>query len=641
MRKTSSLMDRVTAVAAERPRFTGLATARVIRGGLLLAALGTALAAAAATPLVPSASAASPAVVAVWALADGDTPLAGARVRILKGDAVLRQDNGTRREVTSRTGVSLLDLRRLPRRFTVEVVPRQRLGGTFRALVRRHRAGAVVHVNPVTTLIAGVRTAQRRRGRPISLARARREVLGFLGIPRWHDHADLRYSDKAFDGDTYLRAARKAGGVAALNRRLVQRVLRDDRRRLFRRSRKHALASVDPAAIFMNLLAFAGKTAGEVAAKQGAEAALGWVLAAFGLKEDLVAKQLTEIQTALDAIGKQLTELQNEVALAGFSQLVHQTDRTIGEIDHAAGGLDLLAKIPQGDPTKGPYAQMLVDYIGTHLVDAPDILNQSLTSSAPLADNLIKSASRLVKNGTGRFFETIDSAQARSIYDYFASYQTRLAILLTEYYHARPQIYSPQTTETQVSRLYSRVVAQAQSVKPPVPSGAVMDTQTGLMWTQRFRPHILSDFVRISPGGRDPRQGQLAWTPDKFGLTDLPFLNWSLPTSEQVDRLIAGWSNSCCSLGWLQTEGGFGPMTAPIFLHSTGYGYNVRMTELTAWIDVYDFLHDKREQYSVRWIATRNFETDQALGNAGLKRIEATAIKVRQPAPGEAYWWSS
>jgi hypothetical protein len=164
MRKVSLIATLATAAAA-LPCFADVATARE----------------AAPTPPVPSASAAKPAVVAVWALADGDTPLAGAHVRILKGDAVLRQDNGTRREVTSRAGVSVLDLRRLPRRFTVEVVPRQRLGGTFRALVRRHRPGAVVHVNPVTTLIAGVLSAHRRRGRMISFARAHREVFRFLG----------------------------------------------------------------------------------------------------------------------------------------------------------------------------------------------------------------------------------------------------------------------------------------------------------------------------------------------------------------------------------------------------------------------------------------------------------------------------
>jgi hypothetical protein len=622
---------------------------RVIRGGLLLAALTIALAAAGPASAQPSSTAAQPAVVAVWALADGDTPLAGAHVRILKDGAVLRQDNGTRREVTSRGGVSLLDLRRLPRRFIVEVVPRQRLGGTFRALVRRHRAGAVVHVNPVTTLIAEVLTAHRRRGRVISFARAHREVLRFLRIPHWHDHADLRYSDKAFDGDTYLRAARKAGGVAALNRRLVQRVLRDEGRRHFRPTRgKARAASLGPEAFvenaFANLLTFAAKTGGEVAAKKGGEVALGWLLAGFGLNDDLVPQQLTEIRSALDALGKQLTEVQGDVALAQLSGLVAQTKDTIADIDHAANSLDAVAKIADGDKTKGKYAQMAVDYIGTKLIDAPEFLDLSLGSNAPLAEGIIKSASRLVKDRTGRFFEGIDSARARSIYDYYATYEARLAILLTEYYHARPEIYSPQTTEDEVIRLRSLVVAQAQSVKPPVPSGTVVDTQTGLMWTQRFKSHSLFEFARLSPSSRS-LEGDLLWRADKFGLPDLPFTNWSLPTPEQVKRLIAGWSNTCCSLGWLQTEGGFGPMTAPIILYPwKGYGYSsARMNELSVAFQVYDLLHDDQGYARGRWTVTpnfanRSFESIQALGEATLKLMVVTAIKVRDPGPG-AYWW--
>jgi hypothetical protein len=326
--------------------------------------------------------------------------------------------------------------------------------------------------------------------------------------------------------------------------------------------------------------------------------------------------------------------------LAGFSTLVHDTDRTIGEINYAAEQLDLVAGVPQGDVTKGPFTQMVIEYIGSHLRDAPNVLNEALNPGAPLADNLIKAASRLVENGTGRFFERVDSAQARSVYDYFAAYQTRLAILLTEYYHARSDVYSPQTTEAQVTSLHSKVVAQAQSVKPPVPSGAVVDTETGLMWTQRFKSHNLFEFARISPSG-ESWQGRFFWVAAKFGLEDLPFTNWSLPTPEQVDRLIAGWSNSCCSLGWLQTVGGFGPMTAPIILYPWHvYGFTTaRMTEMTAVIQVYDLLHDKIEYARARWTATRNSETNQALGEAAMKRLEATAIKVRQPSPGETYWW--
>jgi hypothetical protein len=35
------------------------------------------------------------------------------------------------------------------------------------------------------------------------LKRARREVFDVLRIPDWHDHGDLRHSDRYFDGDAY------------------------------------------------------------------------------------------------------------------------------------------------------------------------------------------------------------------------------------------------------------------------------------------------------------------------------------------------------------------------------------------------------------------------------------------------------
>lgn len=82
------------------------------------------------------ASAAEPGVVAVWALAGGNTPLADAQVRIVEDHRVLRESNGRPGERTSRGGVSLLAFGRLPHRFTVAVIPRRRLGGSFRAVVR-------------------------------------------------------------------------------------------------------------------------------------------------------------------------------------------------------------------------------------------------------------------------------------------------------------------------------------------------------------------------------------------------------------------------------------------------------------------------------------------------------------------------
>jgi len=45
---------------------------------------------------------------------------------------------------------------------------------------------------------------------------------------------------------------------------------------------------------------------------------------------------------------------------------VHQTDRTIGELDHAMSQLALLANLPANDPTKAAFARTVVDYIGSN-----------------------------------------------------------------------------------------------------------------------------------------------------------------------------------------------------------------------------------------------------------------------------------
>ena len=617
---------------------------------LLLSVMGVASASAAAV-----AAQTEPAVVAVWALADGDTPLAGAHVRIRRDGRLLRQDDGTRRERTSRAGTSLLDLARLPRRFSVEVVPRRRLGGSLRALVRDYRGGQVVHVTPFTTLIADVVAAHRRRGRTVTVAHAERDVSRLLGIPQWQDQADLRHSDAHFDGDRYLRAARKAGGVAALNRTLVQKAVDHEGRQRFRRSRGVAMAAVDwisllsdPTAlvkeVFKSLITAALKQAGS----KGGEAALGWVMSAFGLKDDFEARQLAEIRTALDAIGKQITRLENRVELGGFSTLVHQTDRTIGQIDYASNQLALLTALPAGDRTKPAFTQTIVSYIGANLRDAPDILNQNLTSNVPLSDNLIKSASRLVKTRRGRFFDSTDSAQVKSVYDYFATYQARLAVLLTEYFHALPDVYSLPTVQAEVSRMESKVTAQAQSLKPSVPKGAVVDSQKRLMWTQAATQKDLASFASIVPGRY--WFGDFQWRPNATatGVPGLPFTNWSLPSSAHLSELIAGWSGDN-PLAWLRKEARFEPQASPVYLMA-GVAYRHVRTgnstfELRATLQNYDLRAGKHEfSTGPRWDAPVD-----TFRQPGYNAITASlgpfrnyvrgALFVRPVPMDETYWW--
>jgi hypothetical protein len=275
-------------------------------------------------------------------------------------------------------------------------------------------------------------------------------------------------------------------------------------------------------------------------------AALGWVLSAFGLSDgnDLLGQDMANIRQALDELGKQVTQVQNRVELAGFSELVHQTDRTIGELDHAMSKLALLANLPADDPTKAAFARTVVDYIGTHLLDAPAILNRNLGSNVPLADNLIKSASRLL-SVRERFFDKETSDQVKSVYDYFAGYQAKLAILLVEYYHAKPDTYSTTTIKADLDRIEGNVTAQASSLKPRVPDGTVVDTKTGRMWMQTIDGsplRKLSDFailvdINITPGY--PGTFRLTNTATSTDVPGLPFDNWGMPQTEDFWKLLS------------------------------------------------------------------------------------------------------
>jgi hypothetical protein len=141
-----------------------------------------------------SGSGGRPVVLAVWAQVDGTEPLARASIKVYAGvhgdrtrSSALRERNGARQRLTYRSGVALLEFRRLPRLFTVEVtsgsVHGHRLRGSFRALVRDYRSGTIVYVNPVTTLIANDVAGSTHPDRRSTAGTARRQVYRLLAVP--------------------------------------------------------------------------------------------------------------------------------------------------------------------------------------------------------------------------------------------------------------------------------------------------------------------------------------------------------------------------------------------------------------------------------------------------------------------------
>ncbi len=624
---------------------------------------------------------AKPVVLAVWGLIDGNSPLSRADVRVYAGapravnlsgrglvGRALSESDGAQARRTAATGVALLSFSRLPREFTVVVAGGRaggrRVPGALAAVVRGYSSGTVVYVNPVTTLIAGEVGTSTDRSRASTLGVAQRRVYRLLGIPGWEDDPDLSYSDRYFDGASYLAAARFAGGIAALDQALVREARRGGQAHRFLQSgpaRQPAFAASAPrasvavvgagaviSAAFKSLASWAGSSLAGVVGEKAGNAALGWLLAAFGLDDKQPGPGVLEIKRLVEELGKQVTQLQGEVALAGFSTLLHQTDRTTGQIKHAFSQVAFLAGMPAKDPTKRAFTQTVIDYIGTNLIDAPEILNQHLGSNVALADNLLKSASRTL--GKRRFFGPRDSAEVRSIYEYFASYQVQLAMLLQEYFHAKPMVYSPANATANLDRLRGNVESQAGSLKPDVPANTVVDTKTREMWitdpSGAFAPeadlnHLASIRYYVNAGARKESPHFETRRPmGHTGLSGFPHSNWEVPKKAAFEGLTEGSSGSSL-IDWLHKEAGFSKQ----FLEARdgnkwmGDGFNLQSNA-----------HGNHGYLRTTFFNVRSRTTSETLiefdserapsWQDAFKANKSGLMYVRKLAADESYWWS-
>ena len=650
-------------------------------GVLVLLGIGVVLARP-ARAMAPVATA-KPVVLAVWAHVDDNMPVAGATVRVYAtarspasgsgqppARLLVRQSSAPRTERTYGTGVALLEFTHLPRAFTVEVTGGQaggrRLPGRFSVVVRNYLSGTVVDVNPVTTLITDDLAGQRELPAPIALARDHAQIYRLLGIPGWEDQVDLRYSTRYFDGASYLRAAQRAGGIRRLDRQLVAQARRGQQHRFLsapatftegpRLAGPIASAAAAGAGLiaqaFKFLAAQAGSSLVRVAGQKAGTAALGWVLAAYGFEDALADQEVTEIRRIVEQLSTQVAQLQNQVSqlqrdlgVIGFSTLAHQTDRTIGQIDHATSQLALLANMPAKDSTKAAFAQTIADYIGTNLLDAPAILNRGLGSHLPLADNVIKSASRALAQR--KFFGLQSSAEVRGVYDYFAAYQVQLAMLLQEYYHAKPTVYSAENNVANLAQLRGNVESQAGSLKPDVPADTVIDTKSSEMWVTdlpdpekrlfdiayatfgfQWRPNSSGTYTRDC--------GHRPWDGPR-GLAGLPHCDWEMPTADAYRRLIEGWSGKSPS-HWLHKEAGFSGRITSAFGYQKWVRDNYKIISPffntnEVFVDTFDLYHGRFDSHRLIWSPLGRWQPE-------FERVHAGLMYVRKLKPDESYWWS-
>jgi hypothetical protein len=622
-----------------------------------------------------------PVVLPVWAIIDGDTPVSGGSVRVFgPGGSELEQASPTD-ETTGPRGTSLLEFSELPSAFTVVVsggeVRGKRLDGELRADVREYRPSGVVHVSPVTTMIAEDIRARRRGGEEATVGAATRGIERLLRIPPYVDATDLRRSDEFFDGDTFLERAGGGPGVAELIDELVRTELRpgDPKREFVPHGGKRgspaqpraltvqasALTSPRiPGPVIKVYKALSETAVGKLSDYVGLSPELkkvliGWLMSGWAkvLGEDEAPEKgdMAEIRDLLKTIDDKVTDVKASVAQGTFDVLAALTKDTLGRIKYASEQLSILANALRGDPKKPNLAASIGTYVERNLLDAPAILHEHLGASVPLANSILKAASQ-AQSKRGRFFDASDSARVKSVFDYYALCQAQLATLLTNYWHTKPDTYSGEDIRAQVAKIEANTAEQATLLKPPVPDGAVVDTRTNKIWTQDYSPNSLpaSLFYRREPPGGAVKT---VWPQEYHGpraIEGLPGGNWTLPSKAEIETLIEG-RGSKNGVQWLKEQAGMSQAQA------NGGGGLVYMSRPSGWtshtdsspprtdsleIFRYDLWQGSVGRHVIVWGAPCGTPWEERCLQELRRKLEAVkgaTMYVRPLGNDETYWW--
>jgi hypothetical protein len=451
-------------------------------------------------------------VIPVWAYVNGANPVAGSRVTIMAGGKPVRQLRARTSGVTNVNGVALVLVRRVPRRYTVVVrggrVAGERLPGGLRSLAVS--GAGVAEVNPLTALVS-----QLRGQRPsLSFSRASRLVKHYFGVPWWADLGDnLRDGPAWFSAAKYLAEARRYGSIDRLNRAVALRIL-------------HAGSRFPRISNGAQLSSGSGATGSPSAAKTGTVVVGGLTdltprelvkkvfkhLLGTGLgigSHELVGgllggllqlashvtgimppkSEFEQVQDQLNAIGAQLTELKGQVAnldltiaKSDASRLLHLSDKVIGDIQRGSEDLEALAASTRNANGQKQLAEDIAYHVRNNLLTAPKTFGALLDPAFTVANNPIKAVSHVL--GSSGFFDAQKSDEVRTVYDYYATYQTELAVLLTNYWNTKPDAYPVAAQKAEIAKLDASVTKiERESLKPTVPAGTFIDTRTpAFMW---------------------------------------------------------------------------------------------------------------------------------------------------------------
>ena len=594
------------------PRRGRSSAALVLALGVALAALASATAAAANDP--GAAGRAGKQSLRIWAYFDGDTPVAGARVRVYAGGRELRERGGPGPSKTLSEGTGFLRFRSLPSALRI-VVSGGRAGGrpvrgSLKAKVRGVADGELVHVNPVTTVADEWAHAEEGR----SGRRARNVIERALGIRRIFDDYDLHTTDRWFNGDRFHRWTLEQGSVGAGAAALVRRIDRPGfDRYLFRPrdedgpgARLAASGSADAASILNGLIDVANGAAGLTG---GQGFAVGALL--FFVKKAIEggsgAGGQDEALTKLDKISEQITNLEANLGKRTLGLQAWFTERLIGSIEateedlrdalkHNANLKDTtLSKAKREDEIRA-FKSSTAEFI--------EAANALLKPPDPVAKNLHKALTNVQKGGTpdkpqevsallpglreqvgaGRFLTSDSGPRIRSFFAYYEWWQTRLAALLTEYYTLggpcatttppdyceKPPAPDPARAADRINDIKDNLAVQRQYLprthldsEPLKPKQLFIDRTTKLMWgvepTYRNAKDVMQNgtFSGCAVYSHPPIQPDLCQI-DARNVTSAPFLisdryNFRAATAAEVNNLFANHTGD--TLSWLKTAG--------------------------------------------------------------------------------------
>jgi 6-pyruvoyl-tetrahydropterin synthase len=384
----------------------------------------------------------------------------------------------------------------------------------------------------------------------------------------------------------------------------------------------------------------AGKKFGEKALKSEA---FGWLLAAFGL-EGLFAEedQLEPIREQLSELTKEVKEIKSELKHGELNEQITATKPLTSRIDTSYRQLENLASLDPGEPTRVNLARRIAKEIGDNLITAPAEFKEILGSDSPLSTNLLKAASKVV-HADHRFFDKQQSQEIRDVYEYYALYQAKLAVLLTEYFHTEPETYATKVIEAEVRQIEKNLADEEKSLKPVVPDNAVIDTKTGLMWLQagrqaEKRPTMDAYIGVVGAGekGATWQNGRIHYVHEEQANNaspwDVPWGGrWRLPTAKDFDTLISGHGDTPI-IQWLAEEARFDPK----YLQAADSKFWVNPAD---WGLSDNFVYYRFFNFRTGSLAGQELRYKPREWRDYFSKIGSVAIYDRRPGPDEHYWW--